>query len=198
MSKVDLSGFFSHRFSVRHFSEEPVGRELLHSALRMAQKSPSVCNRQSGRVYVFDNDELGSSVLACQNGNRGFGHTANKILVVTSELGSFLSAGERNQCWIDGGLFAMSLIYALHSLGLGVCCLNWSVEFERDEELRRVAGIRDSENVIMLLAVGHLPERFRVACSQRRPTEEVVTYRLAERPEQVAPSTVRKKLAPLS
>lgn len=176
----DLSGFFASRHSIRQFSDEPVELNLISRAVVMAQKTPSVCNRQAARVYVFDNDELGADVLACQNGNRGFGHLADKVLVITTDLRQFLSIGERNQCWIDGGMFAMSLIYALHSLGLGTCCLNWSVEREADRRLRSVANISPSENVIMLLAVGHLPEELSVACSERKQLTDVMYVRCAE------------------
>ena len=178
--KIDLHGFFQYRFSVRQFAPGPVSDGLLRDAICMAQKAPSVCNRQSGRVYVFENDDLGKEVLGCQQGNLGFGHQANKILIVTSELGSFLSVGERNQSWIDGGLFAMALLFALHSLGLGACPLNWSVERETDERLREIAGIRHSENVIMMIAVGHLPERLTVAYSQRKPLDEIARFHTVE------------------
>lgn len=179
-SRIDLTRFFEYRFSVRQFSEQPVDVAQISDAIQMAQKTPSVCNRQSGRVHVFENDDLGKKALACQTGNRGFGDRADKILVVTSELGSFLSVGERNQCWIDGGMFAMSLIYALHSKGLGTCCLNWSVEKEADQQIRRVADIARSENIIMLIAVGHLPYRFRVACSPRKPLNQIATFHCCE------------------
>jgi nitroreductase len=181
-SKMDLIPFFEHRYSIRQFDASPVALDLIVKAIQMAQKAPSVCNRQSGKVYVFDNDEKGSAVLSCQNGNRGFGHTANKILIITSELGIFLGVGERNQCWIDGGLFAMSLIYALHSLGLGTCCLNWSVEQEVDRKLREIAKIKDSENIIMLIAVGHIPSQLMVAHSQRKALTEVAYFHTAENP----------------
>jgi nitroreductase len=117
------------------------------------------------------------AALACQNGNRGFTEEIDKLLVVTSDLGSFVSPGERNQCWIDGGLFAMSLVYALHSLGLGTCCLNWSVEHEADRKLRQAAGIRESEAVIMMIAVGHLPEVLNVQQSPRKLVDDVLTIR---------------------
>lgn len=172
-SKIDLSNFFNHRFSIRNFAADPVSKSDLLTAIKLAQKTPSVCNRQSARVYIFDNDDRGKAILACQNGNKGFGDTANKILIITSELGSFLSIGERNQCWIDGGLFAMSLIYALHSLGIGTCCLNWSMEHESDKRLRKIADVKSSENIIMLIAVGHLPESFKVAYSHRYDEKEI-------------------------
>ena len=70
----------------------------------------------------------------------------------------------------------MSLIYSLHSLGLGTCCLNWSVEKETDAQLRKITNIPASENIIMLIAVGHLPDEFEVAISQRLPLDEVAKY----------------------
>ncbi|MEI6203126.1 MAG: M81 family metallopeptidase [Enhydrobacter sp.] len=45
---------------------------------------------------------------------------------------------------------------------------------EADIALRRVGGIPDVQLVIMLLAVGHLPERLRVAQSPRRPLDDVL------------------------
>ncbi|MRR49946.1 MAG: nitroreductase family protein [Rhodocyclaceae bacterium] len=172
--RVDLSGFFQSRHSVRQFSPEPVEPSLLEKAVRMAQKTPSVCNREAGRVYVVSDRKKASELLQFQNGNRGFGDQADKLLVVTARLDCFLTVAERYQCWIDGGLFAMSLIYALHSLGVGSCCLNWSVEPAVDRAFKAAAGIPDDQAVILLLAVGHLPERFRVAVSARRELEDVM------------------------
>jgi nitroreductase len=143
----------------------------------MAQKTPSVCNRQSSKVYVFSKAEDKQKVLSYQNGNRGFGDQASKVLIVTSNLEHFVSAGERNQCWVDGGMFSMSLVYALHSLGLGTCCLNWSVERQADQELRQVAGISDAEAVMMMIAVGHLPETLKVAQSPRKPLRDVLVLK---------------------
>lgn len=173
-SRLDLSDFFDNRYSVRHFEPRPVEPELIRRATRMAQKTPSVCNRQTARVYAFHDPDERRRVLALQNGNRGFTEQIGSVLVVTCDVRSLVSIGERNQGWIDGGLFAMSLVYALHSLGLGTCFLNWSVEHGRDAELRRLTGIPDHEIVVVMIAVGHLPERFRVACSPRRPLEEVL------------------------
>lgn len=96
--------------------------------------------------------------------------------MITARLDCFLTVEERYQHWIDGGLFAMSLIYALHSLGLGSCCLNWSVAPATDRAFKEAAGIADDQSIIMLLAVGHLPERLRVARSERRPLDEVLVH----------------------
>jgi nitroreductase len=173
---LDLSGFFASRYSVRQFSGAPVSSHLIAQAVAMAKQSPSVCNRESGCVFVASDPARKSALLSLQNGNRGFGELADRVLVVTARLDSFLTVGERYQGWIDGGLFAMSLIYALHSFGIGSCCLNWSVEPEVDQALKRVSGIPGDHAVIMLLAIGHLPETLRVAQSPRRPLKDVLRF----------------------
>jgi nitroreductase len=171
---LDLEPFFRHRYSVRQFDAKPVERKQIERAIAMAQKTPSVCNREAGRVYVVSDRKRAAELLTYQNGNRGFGDQADKLLIVTASLDCFLSVGERHQCWIDGGLFAMSLIYALHSLGLGTCCLNWSVEPATDATFKQASGIPEGQAIIMLIAVGHLPDTFRVAASARRPISEVM------------------------
>lgn len=176
-AKLDLGEFFACRYSIRNFTDEEVDYKLLEQAVKMAQKTPSVCNRQSSKVYVFSTEENKNLVLSYQNGNRGFGHLVNKVLIITSNLENFVSVGERNQCWIDGGMYAMSLVYALHSLGLGTCCLNWSAEYKIDRQLRQAANIPNSEVVIMMIAVGHIPERLLVAQSPRKSIEEVIVKR---------------------
>lgn len=166
--------FFMKRYSIRQFSQEDVSMDLIEEAVRRAQKTPAVCNRQSGRAWVISGKERVSKVLDIQKGARGFSDSVNKVIVVTSELCNFQSPGERYQSWIDGGLFAMSLIYALHSLGLGSCCLNWSMEYARDIELKKYLGMPQSETVILMLAVGMLPEDLMVAESCRKELSEVL------------------------
>jgi len=172
----DLDAFFRSRHSVRHFGDSPLPREIVEKAVSLAVYSPSVCNRESWRVHVFSDPESKSSVLRHQSGNRGFGDQAAHVLIVTTDIQCFASIGERNQSWIDGGMFAMSLIWALHSLGVGTCCLNFCVEKETDAALRACADIPDSQVVIMMVAVGPLPDEFAVAQSPRRALDEVIVF----------------------
>ena len=68
----------------------------------------------------------------------------------------------------------MSVLYALHSLGLGACPLNWNVTAGRDRAMRQRAGIPDNELVVMMMAVGHLPDQFYVPASQRQPADTIL------------------------
>lgn len=173
-SALPFGDFVRHRHSVRQFAPVPVAPALIEDAVRQARYSPSVCNREATRVYVVQGSDRARQLLSFQNGNRGFGDTAGALLVVTSRQAAFHTVGERYQGWIDGGMFAMSLVYALHAQGLGSCCLNWSVEPAVDLAFKHAAGLPADDLVIMMLAVGHLLDHFVVARSFRRPLEEVL------------------------
>lgn len=172
---INFKDFAFSRYSVRQFSSKAVSLNIIEEAVSIAIKTPSVCNRQTWKVHVFSDDILKKRVLSHQNGNRGFGDQSSLVILVTSDLNYFLDRNERNQCFIDGGMFAMSLVYALHSLGLGTCCLNWAVSHEKDIELRRDIVIEDSEVIIMMIAVGHLLENFTVANSPRKTVSDILT-----------------------
>lgn len=173
-SRAEFELFSKGRHSVRNYDRRPVSVELIRNAIRIAQNAPSVCNRQSSRVYIISDMNVAKNILSLQNGNRGFGHIADKILIVTSDLQVFEGATERNQAFIDGGIFAMSLLYALHYYGLGACALNWSVSSLQDRRLRKAVRVKDSENIIMMVAVGHLPDNFKVAVSNRKKPDDII------------------------
>jgi len=160
--------FFWSRHSVRQYADRPVPLDMVTAAVDMARKTPSVCNRQGARVHVFEDAQ---KALDWQPGNAGFGHLASRALIVTADLQAFSGTGERNQPFIDGGMFAMSLLYTLHAQGLGACPLAWSMPAPRDRAMRRALNIPDSEVVIMMISVGHLPDTFAVATSHRMPLD---------------------------
>jgi len=173
-SALNIEAFLNSRHSIRQFDPKPVELTLIKRAISLAITSPSVCNRQPWKVRVLQNSELIKKVLDLQNGNRGFHDQINLLLLVIGDLECFVSISERNQVWIDGGIFSMSLLLALHSLCLGTCCLNWSVIEETDSKLRELLRLPDSEVIIMLVAVGHIPERICVTKSTRKPINEVM------------------------
>lgn len=170
----EFKEFTNSRYSIRNFSSLPVDLNVIQEAVDIAQKTPSVCNRQPSKVYVYQNKNMQEEILKYQNGNAGFGDTANLILMVTTELKDFRGIIERNQVYIEGGLYSMSLMYALHAAGLGVCPLNLTMRNEKESQLKKVAGVPESEIPIMMLAVGHIPDEISVAESPRRKAEEVM------------------------
>jgi nitroreductase len=164
----------SARRSVRSFTSMEVPREMIEHAIRLAQLSPSACNRQPCRVYLVRDEGTKKALLALQNGNRGFGHLIPTLAVITSDSGAFFDASERHEPYIDGGLFSMSLMYALSAQGLATCCLNWCVSPGNDDALRNLLHLADSELVIMLMAIGYPEPNVLVPKSPRKSTECVM------------------------
>ncbi len=168
--------FFSTRRSCRDFDpRRRVSAEVIYEALRRAQHTPSVCNRQAPRAHLLQTESIVASALALQSGNRGFGESVQQLFVITADRRAFSEAEERNQGWIDGGLFAMTLVWALHSLGISSCMLNWSMGVTATRKLRSVLGLPDHEDVICMVAIGYARPGSRAARSQRLPINEILT-----------------------
>ena len=55
---------------------------------------------------MYTNKNQIAKILEVQGGNRGFGHLANRLIIITSEVGVFTGVAERNQVYIDGGMYA--------------------------------------------------------------------------------------------
>lgn len=166
--------FFSDRHSCRHFQSATVPKSLLEEITRWAQSAPSVCNRQGARVrYILDAD-LRQRVLELQNGNRGFGHQIPVVAILSCDLRIFIDNTERNQGWIDGGLFAMTLVLAAHARGLGTCFLNWCRSPAQDRSLREILSIPSHEHVLTLLGIGFPHPQATPTESRRRPLQEVL------------------------
>ncbi|MDA8486163.1 nitroreductase family protein [Pseudomonas resinovorans] len=172
----DPERFFFSRYSVRDFSAEPVSHEILKRALALASKTPSACNRQGWHVYHVDRRDSIDEALSFQNGNRGFGHEVPCLLIITADARAFEASVERNQQLIDGGMYAMSIISALHSLGIGSCCLNWSQGMRGDLLFRRAIKISPHHTVVMMLAVGYPRDSLKVCYSARTSVDEMYTY----------------------
>ncbi len=168
--------YFLSRYSVRDFKTDTVPKDLIYRTLQLAMKTPSVCNRQAWHVYHIDKRSTIDRALSLQNGNRGFGHEVPCLLVITSDLKAFDTSGERYQHWIDGGMFSMSIVMALHALGLASCCLNWSKGPIDDIKFRKLIKIKGSHSVLMMLAVGYASDNLKVCYSARKPIESIYTH----------------------
>ncbi len=173
VKRSSFSDFAMSRRSIRQYTGETVPHDDIEEAVKIAQKAPSVCNRQAVRVHLISENKR-SDVLKLQNGNRGFSNEIGALLVITADTKSFFYPGELNQGFVDGGLFAMLLALAFHDMGYGTCMLNWCASSSTDKKLRQIISISPSEIVIMYFAVGVLPEKFKAALSQRRPLSEVL------------------------
>lgn len=163
--------FVKCRHSIRSFSSIPVEDSEILKALHISRHTPSVCNRQGWLVHYYKDKAKIQEILSYQNGNAGFSDCIDKLLIITCSARAF-TRYEHNQLFVDGGLYAMSLMLALHSAGLGACPLNTCMPWLKENRMKKVAGINQHERVIMMIAVGNLLDSFYVAQSEKYPIEK--------------------------
>lgn len=164
----NFKDLFLNRWSTREYEDTPVDLNLIREAIEIATKSPSICNRQSGRVRIMTDTKKIKAALSIQRGMTGY-KLPPVLLTVTTDSSSFIDLTERNQIYIDGGLFAMALLMGLEYVSLAACPLNAMFSVRQDKDMRKLMSIPDNENFIMFIAVGNfktnnkVPKSFRYA-----------------------------------
>jgi len=169
--------FFHSRHSIRNFDADKVPTDdELRKGVELARNTPSVCNRQAFRVHFYRERSQIDSILAIQNGATGFADSVTCVGVVTARRGMFVGPDERNQRWVDGGLFAMTLVWAFHAVGLATCMLNWALPGVSSAKLRAIADIPEGEDIVVLIAIGHANEGARTARSEKREVDDLARF----------------------
>jgi len=166
-AKGTIAQAIASRYSVRQFLPTRIDEEAVHQAMAIASKSPSVCNRQGFRVHEIRDAQRIREALLIQGGSSGFLEAVPLLLVVSTKAPVFFGLYERNQPFVDGGLYAMSLMLAFHYLGWATCPLNWCASPGKDRHFRRAFSFPDDELIVMFLAVGQMPEQLLVPASRR-------------------------------
>jgi len=169
---ADFEKFAKSRHSVRNLSGETTIDDIL-DAVAIAMQSPSSCNRQPWKVHLVCEKQKIVDCLQFQNGNRGFTHLINKLIIVTVDARSF-GHTEMNDVYVNGGLFSMSLAYALHYKKIGSCMLNWSVTEQNDMGLRQLLNIPDWEMIIVMIGCGKPPDYFESPLSLRKNYSDII------------------------
>lgn len=172
----NLPTHLGSRHSIRMFSDKIVDRQIIEDCVALASKAPSACNRQGWAVFAFDDPQRIAELLMCQNGNRGFGEYIKLLLIVCGDQSAFPDPLERNQAYVDGGMFSMTLLQAFHYHGLGTCPLNLSIGPKKRKQLFKLAGIANRYVPVMMIGAGHLPERLTIARSFRRHSNEILFW----------------------
>lgn len=175
MRSMDYQDFAKSRHSIRHFSEIPVELEKVKDAIKLAQLTPSACNRQGWRTRIIADKSVLENVLKNQNGNRGFGQEIDKLLLVTADLRYFNSDREVFQAYIDGGMYAMSLINSLHYECIGTIPLSGSLTEKQDANVRSILRLEDAEVITLFIGIGNYPEKCQTTKSIRHePVIEII------------------------
>lgn len=170
--------FLATRASCRNYSDKKVDLETVRHILELAKTAPSQCNRQSVKVHYYNNYDEVQSLLKIQATTAAFSENISNLFVVTSDISAWMGPQQRNQLYIDGGIFSMSLLLACHTYNLGAIALNLAVTHLTEKNIKNLGNIPDNERVIMMIAFGYKTESQDLvyAASPRFTLDEFATF----------------------
>lgn len=176
LDQAAAEAFLTSRNSCRMFAPATLDVTVVEEIVRLAQSAPSQCNRQATKAHFFQNPGKIAELLKLQGGSAGFSDAVYNLFVVTSDVMAWGGPQQRNQLYVDGGLFSMNLMLAAHGLGLASCPLNLAVTNDVERRIKQAGGIPANERVIMMIAVGvPVTEGRKAAKSPRRALSEILT-----------------------
>lgn len=169
-TKAPFDVFSQSRCSIRDFDTRAVvDLNDIIAAIDIARKTPSACNRQSAFAHIYEGVKA-HQLFDFQGGTNGFGHDMQYAVLITADMRRYF-INERHQMFVDGGLFAMDLLLALHYKGLATIPLTTAYKTNQTRKLKKIFAIPSNEVPVMIIGVGAYKESYKVAVSHRNPVE---------------------------
>lgn len=170
------ASLLTERVSSRIYDAAPLDREAITRIVQVAQSAPSQCNRQATRVHYYDDPAQVRALLTLQAGSAGFSEGVPGLFVVAFDLAAWGGAQQRNQGYVDGALFAMTLMLSARAHGAVTCPLNLAVKHGTERLIREAGAIPEDQRLVMMIAIGRPGAgASKAAASPRRPVGEVLT-----------------------
>ncbi|MDY6781370.1 MAG: nitroreductase family protein [Cyanobacteriota bacterium] len=172
----DLLKLAYRRRSLRWYLQKPVPRNLMDKAITVAALSPSACNRQPFEFRIFDDPDMVKKVASIPMGTKGFSQNFPAIVVVIGQLRAYFSERDRHVIYIDAALASMSFMYALETLELSSCPINWPDIEERERKMTALLDLEPDRRVVMLISVGYPDPEGMIPYSQKKELDLLRRY----------------------
>ncbi|WGF87263.1 nitroreductase family protein [Marinivivus vitaminiproducens] len=164
------------RRSVRWYLQQPVPRDLIDQAVAVAAQAPSACNRQPFTFRVYDDPALVRQVAEVPMGTRGFAQNFPAIVVIVGQLRAYFNERDRHVIYVDASLAAMSFMFALETLGLSSCSINWPDQEPQESRMRELLNLEADERVVMLVSLGYPDPTGEVPYSGKKSIDLLRSY----------------------
>ncbi len=167
---------FKNRHSTRTFLDKEIDKKILLSAINLAMRSPSACNRQSTRLYVVNHKYREDILGSWLSGTGGFDNEIKEYVLVCSKVSAYMPQ-EYQQYEVSSGIFVGYLTLAFELYGIGCCVIQRDVI--NTKAWRRVAekmNVPFDEQIICILGCGIKDENYPVPLSYRFDAEEVTKF----------------------
>lgn len=133
----------------------------------MCERTPSACNRQSYKIYVYKDESLKNRIFKMQGGCNGFYEDMQIAILICGDQRGY-NINELHQVYVDGGIYAMNLLYALHYEGLAAIPLTMGQKQGKIALIKKEMDIPEYEMPCVLIGVGSYKDEYKVAVSKRK------------------------------
>jgi len=175
-TNLPFKEFSQTRYSVREFGKEKINRIQIESALKLCERTPSACNRQSWSIYVYETVEQKNKMFANQGGCKGFYEDMQYAILICGDQRNY-NLYELYQAYVDGGLYGMNLMYALHSQGLATIPLTMGQKLGDIAKIKGTMGLPEYDIPVLLIGVGSYKEEYKVAASVRKDYHKYTQFK---------------------
>jgi nitroreductase len=143
---MELFEAIQRRRSVRQFTGEPVGREVLERMVQAAIEAPTGCNVQQKQYIIVDDPETMDRLRFV---SKAMSTAPAAIVLLTEEKGT-----KYGSYWVQDVSAAMqNMLLAAVALGYDACWIEGNVR-PHEDELRRILNVPKSLRVWSLTPVG--------------------------------------------
>ncbi len=163
------------RRSIRWYTQEKVPHELIDKALSATLYSPSACNRQPFRFVIIEDPEMLKVAANLPMGTSTFSHNIPMMAILIGDLSAYSDERDRHIIYIDGGLAAMSFMFALETLGLSSCPINWPDVEYREKSLDKFLQLSPFERCVMFISIGFPLEDGQIPFSQKKSINTILS-----------------------
>ncbi|MFB9051450.1 nitroreductase family protein [Formosa undariae] len=168
----ELDSLFKRRHSVRWYNDKKVNVKLIKQAVESSLSSPSACNRQPFEVLYITGQRL-NNMKALKLGFEMFSDNIKSFIFIVGDLSSYTEEQDKHLIYIDGGLFAMSLMLSLESLGISSCPINYPDTVGLDDKVQKILDLENYQKGVMLLSVGYANEDSPIPFSAKKELNEI-------------------------
>lgn len=172
----NFASLAKRRRTVRWFLQTEVPHVLIDKAMEIAAESPTACNRQPFFYRFFDEQEALRQLHPLPLGTAGFGHNIPMLCAVVGDLSAYFGERDRHGIYIDASLSIMSFMYALETLGLSSCPLNWADIETLEKRAEKMLGLKMHERIIMFIGIGYPDPQGLVAFSQKKDLHSLRSF----------------------
>ena len=104
-------------------------------------------------------------------------YKSDKVLIITGDIRAF-TTGELLDWIVSPSIFVGYLTLALHSLGVGSCVIRKDLvkQSQYNDTLKEVAGIGESERIILEMFIGYYKDAFVAPVSNRANANDIIRF----------------------